>query len=71
MIPSASLRAGLFGEYLGVAIRPEDMQNAFRAPPAPRWPKTDPTRPMSDKAAQLLCVGGILSSTRPTDRRGA
>lgn len=60
MIPAANLCAGLFGESLGVALHPDDMRNAFRAPPAPRWPKTDPTRPMSDKAAHLLSINGIL-----------
>lgn len=47
---------------LGVAVNAADMVNQFRSPPLPRYPRTDPKRPMSDKAAHLLSLGGCIRS---------
>lgn len=44
---------------IGFTSDPRAMQNAH-VPRRPRWPRIDPTRQMSDKAARLLCVGGLL-----------
>lgn len=54
---------GLFSQSLGVAINPADMLNAIpRVYSAPRYPRIDPKRPMSDKAAHLLSLGGSIRS---------
>lgn len=54
-------RGGLFSQSLGIAINPADMLNAIpRVYTAQRRPNIDPKKPMSDKAAHLLSLGGSI-----------